>query len=136
MTILPTLPEILQLLFGLGWCQRAPAALGRSRRQIARWCSGETRIPRRVLVLLSQSACSVVEEIERWRQDEQRRVEKDAHARKSDALQAGMWLRGMLFDRPEWEPPPKVGRPRKHVLQRRDSMLSLRVGRPRWFTQG
>jgi hypothetical protein len=22
-----------------------------------------------------------------------------------------MWLRAMLFDRPEWEPPPRVGRP-------------------------
>lgn len=23
-----------------------------------------------------------------------------------------MWIKGFLFDRPEWEPAPKVGRPR------------------------
>jgi hypothetical protein len=136
MNIPPTLPEVFHLLFGPEWRRRAPAALGRSRRQIGRWCSGETRIPRRFLILLQRRVHGEAESIERRRQAEHRRVDEDAHARRNEAFQAGMWLRGMLFDRPEWEPRPKVGRPRKQVLQQRDSMPLLRVGRPGWFTQG
>jgi hypothetical protein len=109
----PTLAEILQLLFGPDWPLRAPLALSRSRRQIGRWCSGETQIPRRFLVQLKRRIDVEVESVERWREEQHRRVDAAAHSRRSEALQAGMWLRSMLFDRPEWEPSPKVGRPRK-----------------------
>jgi hypothetical protein len=136
MTIPPTLPEILQLSFGLEWRQRAPAALGRSRRQIGRWCSGETRIPRRFLILLQRLVYDVAGDIETWRCDQHRRVDEEADRRRGAAFEVGTWLKVKLFDRPELEAPPKVGRPRKQVLQRRGSMLSLRVGRPGWFTQG
>jgi hypothetical protein len=113
MTIPPSLAEILQLLFGPDWRRRGPPALKRSRRQIGRWCSEETRIPRHFLVLLSRQVDAEVEDIERWQQDQHRRVDEAAHARKGDAFSAGMWLRSIVFDRPDWEPTLRVGRPRK-----------------------
>jgi hypothetical protein len=115
MDISPTLPDALHLLFGPEWRRRAPLAVGRSRRQIGRWCSGETLTPRRFLILFQRAVDKEANEIERWRRDQHRRVDKDFRAREGDLGQARMWLRVMLFDRPEWEPRPKVGRPRKRI---------------------
>jgi hypothetical protein len=54
MNIPPTLVELLHLAFGPNWRQHASEEFGRSRRQIGRWCSGQTRIPRRSLILLQR----------------------------------------------------------------------------------
>jgi hypothetical protein len=52
----PTLADVFYAVFGPDWRRRGPAVLGRSRRQICRWCSGESRMPRRALVLLQRHA--------------------------------------------------------------------------------
>jgi hypothetical protein len=113
MNIPPTLAELFQLAFGPEWRRRAPAVFGRSRRQIGRWCSGQTRIPRCFLIRLQRRLPDDVAAVEAWRRDEHWRVDQAAQARHGDLCQGAQWLRAMLFDRPEWEAPPRAGRPRK-----------------------
>jgi hypothetical protein len=115
MNIPPTLAELFYLAFGPDWRRRASATLDRSRRQIGRWCSGETRIPRHFLVRLQLRIAVEVEGIERWRREQHRRVDEAADRRRGAACQARTWLKAMLFDRPEWEPLPRGGRPRKQI---------------------
>jgi hypothetical protein len=113
MNIVPTLAEMFYLAFGPGWRRRAAATLGRSPRQVGRWCSGETRIPRRFLILLQRRIDAEIASFERRREKEHHRVDETAVRRRGAAFQARTWLRATLFDRPEWEPPPRGGRPRK-----------------------
>jgi hypothetical protein len=111
----PSLAEILGLAFGPDWRRRAPAWLYRSPRQISRWCSGETPIPRRFLVLMQRRFPDDIEAVEVWRKEQHLRIDEEALERRGELFQAHQWLRGMLHDRPEWEPPPRVGRPRKRL---------------------
>ena len=113
MNIPPSFTEILQLTFGPEWRRRAPAVFGRSRRQIGRWCSGETRIPRRSLILLQRRLPDDIAVIDVWRREQYRRVDEAARERHGDLCQGAQWLRAMLFDRPEWEASLRAGRPHK-----------------------
>jgi hypothetical protein len=115
MNIPPTLAELFHLAFGRDWRRRASKVFDRSRRQIGRWCSDETKIPRRFLFQLQRRIAIEVEGIERWRGEQHRRVNEAADKRREAACQARTWLKAMLFDRPEWEPPPRGGRPRKQI---------------------
>jgi hypothetical protein len=105
---------VLQLTFGPAWRQRASQLFGRSRRPVDRWCSGETVIPRRALILLQRQLQlpDNIAEIEALRAEQHRRVDQMADARRTAAFEAHMWVKVFLFDRPEWELAPKVGRPR------------------------
>jgi len=121
----PTLAELLQLAFGPDWRKRAQREFHRSRRQIERWCSGETRIPRRFLIQLQHYAPFEVESIERRRRERHRDVDVAADARREAAFQAGTWLKAMLFDKPEWEAPPKVGGQRRPPSSHEKSKTEL-----------
>jgi hypothetical protein len=130
----PTLSEVLQLTFGPAWRQRASQLFRRSRRQIGRWCSGETRIPRRYLVLLQRQLQlpDTLAEIEAWRAEQHRRVDQMADARRTGAFEAQMWVKALLFDRTEWEPVAIVGRPRlqRQTADNRPAMLPFLRERP------
>src|ERR1700730_11650249 len=39
------LPDVLRMVFGSDWRWHASRVFRRSRRQIGRWCSGDTRLP-------------------------------------------------------------------------------------------
>jgi hypothetical protein len=108
----PSLRTLLEVVFGPCWRRRAPRAFGRARRTIERWCSGETRVPRRVLVLLERLAVAAGSDIERWKREQHQRVEEEAHERRGAAAAAVTWSR-LLLIREKREPMPRVGRPRK-----------------------
>lgn len=108
----PPLADVLRLLFGPNWRRRAPTVFGRSPRQIGRWCRGEIRVPRRVLVLLERRAVAAGSDIEPWKREQHQRVEDEARERMGAAAAAVTWSR-LLMIRDKREPRPRVGRPRK-----------------------
>jgi hypothetical protein len=110
----PSFRMLLEVAFGPGWRRRAEVALGRSRRTIQRWCSGETRVPRRALVLLERLAGAAGSDIERWRRARHERIEKEAFERLAAAGQALTWAK-LLTLRDEREPRPTVGRQRERA---------------------
>src|SRR5215469_2255230 len=74
------LSEVLQMLFGRNWRVRAARAFRRSRRQIGRWCSGDTPLPiwaiRRIERLIMEGGS-----IERWRREKYQEIENEAQRR-------------------------------------------------------
>jgi hypothetical protein len=60
-------PEPASLSFGPQWRQKAPLALGYSRRQVQRWAAGTAQPPRRVLILLNRRAVRARSDIEAGR---------------------------------------------------------------------
>jgi len=68
------------MLFGGNWRVRAPRAFRRSRRQIGRWCSGDTPLPiwaiRRIERLIMEGGS-----IERWRREQYQEIENEAQRR-------------------------------------------------------
>jgi hypothetical protein len=109
----PSLTEVLRLLFGPAWRRRACAVFGRSRRQIGRWCSGETRVPRWVIREIERRTLAAAANLERWKQEQIERIEKEeARERLAATGQALTWVK-LLRIRDKREPMPRVGRPRK-----------------------
>jgi hypothetical protein len=108
----PSLRTLLKVVFGPAWRRRAPVAFGRARRTIERWCSGETRVPHRALVLLERRAVAVGSDLDRWKREQHQRIEQEAREREGTAATAVTWSR-LLLIRDKREPKPRVGRPRK-----------------------
>jgi hypothetical protein len=108
----PSLRTLLKVVFGPAWRRRAPVALGRARRTIERWCSGETRVPHRALVLLERLALAAGSDLERWKGEQHQRIEEEARERGGAAAAAVTGLR-LLLIRDKRDPSPQVGRPRK-----------------------
>ena len=69
MTLSPPLADVLRLLFGPDRRRRAPVVFGRSPRQIARWCSGETRVPNWVSREIERRTLAAAANHEQWMPD-------------------------------------------------------------------
>jgi hypothetical protein len=110
----PSFRTLLEVAFGPSWRRRAEVALGRSRRTIQRWCSGQTPVPRRTLILLGRLAVAAGSDVERWKREQHEWIENEARERLAAAGQAITWAK-LLTLRAEREPPPKVGRPPKRL---------------------
>jgi hypothetical protein len=108
----PSFRTLLEVVFGPGWRRRAPVVFGRARRTIERWCSGETRVPYRALVLLERRAVEAGSGLDRWKREQHQRVEEEARERGGAAATAVTWSR-LLLIRDKRESRPRVGRPRK-----------------------
>jgi len=74
------LPDVLRMVFGSDWRWHASRVFRRSRRQIGRWCSGDTRLPiwaiRRIERLMLENM-----NLEQWRQAKLQDIEDEARAR-------------------------------------------------------
>jgi hypothetical protein len=77
----PTFADVLFGLFGPQWRQKAPLALGYSRRQLQRWVSGVAQPPRRVWILLGRRAVTARSDIEAWAEQEHERIDEAARQR-------------------------------------------------------
>jgi len=110
----PTFRAALEAVFGPGGHRRAELVFDRLRRTIQRWCSGQTRVPRRTLVLVERRARLAPAEVERWKREQHERIEDEARERLAAAGQALTWAK-LLTLRAEREPPPKMGRPPKRL---------------------
>jgi hypothetical protein len=94
----PTLADVFHAVFGPDWRRRGPAVLGRSRRQICRWCSGESRMPRRALVLLQRYVTGrALPEIEARRVAGLRAIDEEAARRRAEVAGASTSLKLMLI---------------------------------------
>jgi hypothetical protein len=109
MTLLPPFADVLRLLFGPDWRRRASVEFGRSRRQIARWCRGETRVPRWVIREIERRTLAAASNLERWKQEQIERIERERAVTIGQAL---TWVK-LLRSRDRREPAQGVGRPRK-----------------------
>jgi hypothetical protein len=89
----PMIANVIPAVFGRDWRRRAPVALGYSRRTVHRWISGETRVPRRALVLLERRAVAAGSDIEPWKREQHQRVEDEARERGGAAAAAVTWSR-------------------------------------------
>jgi hypothetical protein len=107
----PSLTEVLRLLFGPAWRRRACAVFGRSRRQIARWCSGP-RVPRWVIWEIERRTLAAAANHERWKREQIERTEEEARERVAAIGQALTWVK-LRRSHDTREPMPRVGRPRK-----------------------
>jgi hypothetical protein len=84
----PTFADVLLGLFGPQWRQKAPSALGYSRRQVQRWASGAVKPPRRVWILLGRRALTVSSDIDAWAEREHERIDEAARQRLAAATGA------------------------------------------------
>jgi hypothetical protein len=111
----PTLADVLFGLFGPEWRQRAPAALGYSRRQVDRWVSGVAQPPRRVWVLLGRRTATAQSDIEVWARRQHAQIDETVQQRLAAASGTitALKLLGIRYERN----PPRVGRPRKHPVR-------------------
>jgi hypothetical protein len=113
MNLSPPLPDVLRALFGPDWRRRASAGFGRSRRQVARWCSGETLVPSWVIREIERRTLAAAANFERWKQAQIDRIEKEEARERVAAIgQALTWVK-LLRSRDGREPARGVGRPRK-----------------------
>jgi hypothetical protein len=111
MTPLP-LADVLELLFGPDWRSRASVVFRRSRRQIGRWCSGETPLPSWAVRRIERLALEAGADRESWTRAKFREVEDQARERLALAQNTVTECRVRLIRR-ERNPPRGPGRPRK-----------------------
>jgi hypothetical protein len=101
----PTFADVLFGVFGPQWRQKAPLALGYSRRQVQLWASGAAQPPRRVWVLLGRRAVTARSGIEAWAEREHERIDEVASQRLAAAAGALtalklLGIRGLSRSRP------------------------------------
>lgn len=117
------LRDVLRMVFSPDWRWHASRVFRRSRRQIGRWCSGDTRLPiwaiRRIERLIVENM-----NVEQWRRAKLQDIEDEARARLA-LTQSALSACKLLRARAERDPPAKVGRPRKKAA----SPLPLRAAR-------
>src|SRR5260370_8832396 len=105
------LSDVLRMVFGPDWRWHASRVFRRSRRQIGRWCSGDTRLPvwaiRRIERLMLESMS-----VEQWRQAKLQDIEDEPRPRLA-LTQSALSACKLLRVRADRDPPAKVGRPRK-----------------------
>jgi hypothetical protein len=115
MTLSPPLADVLRLLFGPNWRRRVPVVFGRSRRQIGRWCRGETRVPNWAIREIERRTLATAANHERWKQERIERIETEEASQRLAAIgQALTWVK-VFRGRDKREPTPRAGRPRKRL---------------------
>ena len=102
--------EVLAAWYGPRWRHVAPAALGRSRRTLARWCADDRRVPRWAWRRFTSDRV-----LEKWREIDRRAASERArsHAAQGDrksAVHIAARLVDVRLRRTEFEP---VGRRRR-----------------------
>src|SRR5262249_4467613 len=115
MTLSPPLADVLRLLFGPAWRRRASVEFGRSRRQIARWCSG-ARVPNWAIREIERRTLVAAANHEQWTRKQIERIEAETRERVAAIGQALTWLK-LCRSRARREPARGVGRPRKGLSQ-------------------
>ena len=105
--------NLLFAVFGPSWLAKAPAVLGRSRRSVQRWATGEVRLPLAVRQRLEREAGvrATPAEIERWALAQHERIDatRDEWMAAASALRTRLKLMAIEDQRH----PPRIGRPRK-----------------------
>jgi hypothetical protein len=114
MTLSPPLADVLRLLFGPNWRRRASAVFRRSRRQIGRWCRGETRVPNWAIREIERRTLAAAANHAQWTREQIERTEGEARERVAAIGQALTWVK-LLRIRARREPVARVGRPRKRT---------------------
>jgi hypothetical protein len=104
------LTEIFELLFDLDWRRSAPTVFRRSRRQIGRWCSGETALPSWALRRIERLALEAGADLERWKRAKYQEIDDQARERLALAQNTVTACKLRLIGR---DPPLGPGRPRK-----------------------
>src|SRR6185437_5220311 len=86
--------EVLAAWYGPKWRRVAPAALGRSRRTLARWCADDRRVPRWVWRRFTSDRV-----LDKWREIDRRAASERArsHAAQGDRKSASISPRGSLM---------------------------------------
>src|SRR5262249_5790266 len=112
MTLSPPLADVLRLLFGPDWRPRASVAFCRSRRQIARWCRSETRVPNWAIREIEQRTLAAAASHEKWEREQIQRMEVGAREHLAAIGQALTWVK-VVRSRDRREPARGAGRPRK-----------------------
>jgi hypothetical protein len=106
--------DLLFAVFGPSWRTKAPAALGRARRSVQRWATGEVRLPPAMRQLLEREAAvrATPAEIARWARVERERI--DATQAEWTAAASALRTRLKLMAIEDQRHPPRgPGRPRK-----------------------
>jgi hypothetical protein len=120
----PTFARVLAAWYGPNWRRIAAAALGRSRRTVARWCADDALVPRRVWLRFATShVAQRSRDIDGRKAEKCRCVEQAAAEQKSAILIVARLVDDRLR-RTEFEPPPRRGRVRKSVAPRKEGQAS------------
>jgi hypothetical protein len=94
----PTISDVLRGLFGRGWRQAAPDAMGYGERQIMRIRAGTRRASHRSLQRLKRAAGRLHGQLEYWRRGELQRVEEKYRQRQMEIAGAMTALNLVILD--------------------------------------
>ena len=97
--------EVLAAWYGPRWRHVAPAALGRSRRTLARWCADDRRVPRWAWRRFRSDRV-----LENWREIDRRAASERARSHgaqgdRKNAVHIAARLVDVRLRRTEFEPP-------------------------------